>query len=241
MISLHGKRAIIVGAVVALGAVLAAGTAINLLLTPPHFEVSPQGTKEAPAQSAGASASAPLPAPGCWAVSATDTTLKAMWEPVCSAPPVIGSVVQGWPTNTLRLPASTTDGTPDMRTAQTEVALSSDVAQFGEGALLYLPTGADGSGYYVAGWRADSSAESSQPGIRKGIEIGRYGAPPLSIETPSGYVYLTPEFAPKRHQAMQRHSDDEDPANTSDEPDSDRDMVDDSDASAASSSSVRAN
>ncbi|MBU9199820.1 hypothetical protein KTD31_00205 [Burkholderia multivorans] len=174
-------------------------------------------------------------------MSATDTTLKAMWEPVCSAPPVIGSVVQGWPTNTLRLPASTTDGTPDMRTAQTEVALSSDVAQFGEGALLYLPTGADGSGYYVAGWRADSSAESSQPGIRKGIEIGRYGAPPLSIETPSGYVYLTPEFAPKRHQAMQRHSDDEDPANTSDEPDSDRDMVDDSDASAASSSSVRAN
>lgn len=123
-----------------------------------------------------------------------------------------------------------------MRNAQTEVDLSETVAQFGKGALLYLPTGADGSGYFVAGWQADPS-EGPQTGIPKGIEIGRYGAPPLSIQTPAGYVYLTQDFAPKFRREPRISADTSGSADASDDANSDQDSADDSGASTAVASS----
>ncbi len=157
---------------------------------------------------------------GCWEVSGTDgSELRAVWVANCpdATAPELGAGT--WPVSTFRLPARE-PGEPSVRQAVTQARMSPDLAVTGQGAMLYLPI-SDQSGYYVAGWslktahseRAEDGTVDKVTVSRRGTVLGLYGAPPTSVATPHGRVYLSEEFSPHRF-AREGHAaglDDEDP------------------------------
>jgi len=192
--SLQGKRAITAG-VVAVCAVVITGCATLSYLLGDSPVRAPKVKQEEPASPAGFS----LPGkahPGCWELTVTDSELAARWVAGCDAPGTLGDLP--WPSGVVRLPTDG-DAAPPMALAQAQATLSAELAQSGLGALLYLPANAAGGGYYVAAWSSDDEAEDSEDApVPRGLRIGRYGAPPSSIVTPAGRVYLSPELSPKR-------------------------------------------
>jgi hypothetical protein len=163
----------------------------------PPIAITKQVRQVEPALVAGSSV--PVIPTGCWEVAAnSDTELSATWIPACTqlTPAIYGN--QAWPQGVLRLPALAA-GQPPMDHAQPHVVLSEVTAQHGTGGLLYLPVSADGTGYYVAGWRQTEEPDDEAPPVTvtRGIQIGIYGAPPTSLSTPGGWVYLSAEFSPR--------------------------------------------
>lgn len=141
---------------------------------------------------------------GCWQVagSADHRELAAVWHSRCPGEPLTELDERPWLTESVYLPAQV-PGDPSMAQARTHAVMESDLALTGTGALLYLPV-ADHSGYYVAGWEvATSKIEKDADGdrvrattTRRGVVIGRYGAPPPSVPTPTGRVFLSKDFSP---------------------------------------------
>ncbi|WP_157657700.1 hypothetical protein [Burkholderia ubonensis] len=197
MTSLQGKRAVIAGLVTVSLVVLAGGVALSSMLKQQPAKTA-KVTKEEPANPAGSSI--PAPAPGCWDVALNNgVELVATWVSECSAaaPAILGD--QAWPQGTIRLPALSSKE-PPMAQAQLRAVLSEDLAQHGAGAMLYLPANSDGSGYYVAAWakeEAPAEEAATAPGVQRGLQVGLYGAPPTSVATPGGRVYLSTEFSPR--------------------------------------------
>lgn len=196
MTSLQGKRAVIAGLVTASLVVLAGGAALSSMLKQQPAKTA-KVTKEEPANPAGSSI--PTPAPGCWDVALNNgVELVATWVSECSAaaPAILGD--QAWPQGPIRLPALSSKE-PPMKQAQLRAVLSEDLAQHGAGAMLYLPANSDGSGYYVAAWEVvESQADEDATQVQKrGLQVGLYGAPPTSVATPGGRVYLSTEFSPR--------------------------------------------
>lgn len=198
MTSRQGKRTVIAALVTASVVVVVAGAVMSHVLSKnPPVAIAKQVSQGEPATTAGSSV--PVIPTGCWeVVPNSDTELSATWIPACAqvAPAKYGN--QGWPQAMLRLPALAA-GQPPMDHAQPHLVLSEVTAQHGTGGLLYLPVSADGTGYYVAGWQtSDESDESDAPPAgKRGIQIGLYGAPPTSVSTPGGWVYLSAEFSPR--------------------------------------------
>lgn len=166
--------------------------------------IAPEVTQEEPASPAGFSVVEPKAA-GCWEITLDDVQLTARWVAACDAPPVrLGA--HGWRAGVLRLPGTESD--PPRAHAQVQATLSSELAQRGEGALLFLPIAKSGAGYYVAAWAApeerdapdseQADVEPSAPPAARGYQVGRYGTAPVSVLTPVGRVYLQPDFAPHR-------------------------------------------
>jgi hypothetical protein len=196
--SLQGKRTVIAALVTACVVVVAAGAVMSHVLSKnPPLAIAEQVRQGEPAVIAGSSV--PVVPTGCWeVVPNSDTELSATWIPACTQVPPAKYGNQDWPQATLRLPALAA-GQPPMDHAQPHLVLSEVTAQHGTGGLLYLPVSADGTGYYVAGWQtADESDEADAPAAgKRGIQIGLYGAPPTSVSTPGGWVYLSAEFSPR--------------------------------------------
>jgi hypothetical protein len=164
----------------------------------PPLAIAKQVRQGEPAITAGSSVPVVLPT-GCWDVTAnSDNELSATWVAACTQVPPAKYGNQDWPQAVLRLPALAA-GQPPMDHAQPHVVLSEVTAQHGAGGLLYLPVSADGTGYYVAGWQTtdDSDDEDAPAAGKRGIQIGLYGAPPPSVATPGGRVYLSAEFSPR--------------------------------------------
>jgi hypothetical protein len=162
--------------------------------------IAPEVTQEEPASTAGFSLSEPKKA-GCWEVALASEGLSARWLATCDAPAVVLGP-HHWREGIVRLPGA--EGVePLLSRAQAAAVLSDELAQRGEGALLFLPTTEAGAGYYVAAWsvtgerdatHADNDEPASTPA--RGYVLGRYGAAPVSVLTPAGRVYLHPDFAP---------------------------------------------
>ncbi|KVP16809.1 hypothetical protein WJ84_00620 [Burkholderia ubonensis] len=176
--------------------VLAGGAMMSYLLNKQPVK-SPKVTTEEPAKFAGSSI--PVKSPGCWDVTLDNgVELVATWNPDCpgAAPATLGD--QPWLQGTIRLPALS-NKEPAMAQAQPRMQLSEELAQHGVGALLFLPANTDGSGYYVAAWAVDeeSEDEAAARNVKRGLQVGLYGAPPTSVATPGGRVYLSREFAPQ--------------------------------------------
>lgn len=198
-----GKRAVIACVVAACVLTLGgAATLGHMLISYPTQPNPPLESKEEPAVS-GSSLPVIL---GCWEVLAQGTGLSATWLPECPELPEVKQAEIAWSEGILRLPALE-PGTPPMKRAQTQATLSEELALEGEGALLFLPAKADGSGYFVAGWATETTPTPGEPAseedeletetVRKqGLIIGRYGAPPPSIATPAGRVYLSRDWTP---------------------------------------------
>ena len=187
------------GLVTASLVVLAGGAALSSMLKQQPAKTA-KATKEEPAIPAGSSI--PAPAPGCWAVTLNNgVELVATWVPECpaAAPAPFGD--QALPQGTIRLPAFNSKE-PPMAQAQPRAVQSEDLAQHGAGAMLYLPANTDGSGYYVAAWAVEEAPteEDAAPVVKSGLQVGLYGAPPTSVATPGGRVYLSPEFSPHGRQ-----------------------------------------
>ena len=202
MTALQGKRAALALAVAACAVAVAGAATLSDVLSQRPV-IAPEVTQEEPAVPAGFS-SPEIKTAGCWEVKLAEAELSANWVPACpdNPPAVLG--VHAWRAGVVRLPG-VPGAEPAMARAQVQSSLSEELAQHGEGALLFLPTTAAGAGYYVAAWSvSDASDESAEDGSRpapkqlRGYQVGRYGAPPVSMPTPGGRVYLQPDFAPRR-------------------------------------------
>ena len=195
-----GKRAVIAGVVTACVLTLGgAATLAHRLLSYPTQSAPHPEIKEEP-DIAGSSILVVL---GCWEVTTQGAAVMARWSSQCTDVTAAPHGEVPWPEGVIRLPALG-PGEPPMGRAQTHAVLSEELALEGEGALLFLPAKADGSGYYVAAWATEtipnhgSLDETLEPEtVRKhGLVIGRYGAPPPSIATPAGRVYLSRDWTP---------------------------------------------
>ncbi len=129
---------------------------------------------------------------GCWQVQLQDADqveLSAQWLPVCppAAKPTTESSEGVLPTEPFYL-SGWAPGTPLMAQARSAVVLSEAFAGVEDVAagMLYLPATEDGRGYYVAAWVQVGDAGEQLSGLK----VGRYGAPPPSINTKGGRVYL---------------------------------------------------
>lgn len=198
-----GKRAVIACVVAACVLTLGGAATLGHLLR--SYPAQPNPRSESKEEPAVTGSSLPVIL-GCWEVLAQGTGLSATWVPECPELPEVKQAELAWPEGIIRLPALE-PGSPPMERAQTQSTLSEELALEGEGALLFLPAKADGSGYFVAGWATETTptpretaseeAELEDEPVRKqGLIIGRYGAPPPSIATPAGRVYLSRDWTP---------------------------------------------
>lgn len=197
MTSLQGKRSVIACLVTACVVVVLAGGATLSYMLKQQPVMTPKVKQEEPANSAGSSV--PEKAPGCWDVAVNNgAELVATWVPECpaAAPATLGDLP--WPQGVIRLPVFS-NKEPAMAQAQPRMVMSDELAQHGAGAMLYLPANTDGSGYYVAAWAVEeeSDDEAAAATVKGGVQVGLYGAPPTSVATPGGRVYLSREFTPQ--------------------------------------------
>lgn len=157
-------------------------------------------TKATPVESTGVALS---PAgTGCWEVTLNRSSeLTSIWVPECPAtqPALLGE--RPMQPEVLRLPALSS-GEPPMAQAQPRAVMSADLAQRGAGALVYLPASPNGAGYYVAAWAIEEPASNPElpTMVKSGLQVGIYGAPPSSVMTPAGRVYLNSELSPRGRQ-----------------------------------------
>jgi hypothetical protein len=167
--------------------------------------IAPEAKQEEPAKPAGFSVSESKPA-GCWEVRLAAGALSARWLAVCEASTAdVKLGARSWHEGVIRLPGAAGEE-PQMTRAQAESEFSEELALQGEGALLFLPSAASGAGYYVAAWAAPATDEADDADVddepprpvHRGYQVGRYGAPPASVQTPGGRVYLRAEFSPRR-------------------------------------------
>lgn len=204
MTSLPGKRTALVGLLaVCAVAVVGAATLSEMLSQPPV--IAPEAKQEEPVKPAGFSMPESKPA-GCWEASVAANALSARWLSVCEASAAdVKLGAHSWREGVIRFPGAAGEE-PQMTRAQAESDFSEELALQGKGALLFLPSTALGAGYYVAAWAApaadeddDADVDDEQPRpVRRGYQVGRYGAPPASVQTPVGRVYLRAEFSPRR-------------------------------------------
>ena len=200
MTSLQGKRAAFALAVAACAVAVAGAATLSDVLSQRPV-IAPEVTQGEPAKPAGF----PLPElkkAGCWEVTLADSELSARWVSECGDLPPAKLGAHPWRPGVLRLPAAADLAPPEAHIVN-HAALSGDLAQRGEGALLFLPSAASGAGYYVAAWSVlresddeDDAAEPLVPRHARGYQLGQYGTAPVSVSTPSGRVYLQPDFAP---------------------------------------------
>ena len=205
MTSLQGKRTVIVGlAAVCAVAVVGATTLSQMLSQSPV--IAPEVTQEEPAKPAGFSVPDATPA-GCWEVRLSDAALSARWVEHCDPAGAGTPGTHAWREGVIRLPGAA-GAVPKMDHAQAQAEFSEDLALAGAGALLFLPISAAGAGYYVAAWAQplgaaeaadDAEAADGAPApVTRGYQVGRYGAPPASVLTPAGRIYLRAEYSPRR-------------------------------------------
>jgi hypothetical protein len=229
--SLQGKRTVVAALVTACSVVVTAGAFMSYQLNKnPPLAIAAQVKQVEPAVVAGSSV--PAPPTGCWDVSiSNDTELAATWARDCADAPPVSTGEQPWPRGVVRLRALGA-GEPPMAWAQPRAVLSQELAQHGTGALVYLPANSDGSGYYVAAWSLAGSTddEESAVAVKRGITVGVYGAPPTSVATPSGRVYLNTDLSP-RSWSSTHHED-----ATSGDDDGDGEALTDADTAATSES-----
>jgi hypothetical protein len=209
--SLQGKRAVIASLVAACAVAVAGAATLSEVLSQQPV-IAPEATQGAPAKPAGF----PLPElkkAGCWEVTLADTELSARWVAECGDLPPVKLGVQPWRAGVLRLPGVGAE--PLLAHVQAQATISGELAQRGEGALLFLPITAAGAGYYVAAWSVteggdaqeaepDADVEPAAAPATQGYQVGRYGTAPVSVLTPAGRVYLQPDFAP--HRALARNA-----------------------------------
>jgi hypothetical protein len=185
--------------------------------------IAPEAKQEEPAKPAGFSVPESKPA-GCWEITLANDALSARWRSMCEASAAdVKLGAHSWREGVIRLPG-TAGEEPRMARAHAESEFSEELALQGEGALLFLPSAASGAGYYVAAWAASDDGEESDANIAadsdepqpvrvsRGYQVGRYGAPPASVNTPAGRVYLRAEFSPRRAELQHAR------AETADEP-----------------------
>lgn len=217
MTSLQGKRTVIAALVTACAVVATAGAFMSYQLNRnPPFVIATQVKQAEPATTAGSSV--PVLQTGCWDVAlSNDTELNATWVPACEGAPPVALGEQPWPQGVVRLRALG-PGEPPMSWAQPHAEMSRELAQHGTGALLYLPANSDGSGYYVAAWSIGASADDEEPAtaVKRGLTVGVYGAPPSSVATSTGRVYLNTDLSPRK-MAGTRHEADESDAEGDDD------------------------
>lgn len=203
MTSLQGKRASI-AFLMAASAVAVAGAATLGDVLSQQPVIAPEATQEEPAVPAGSSVVQSKTA-GCWEVTLAGTGLSARWIPTCANLPPVKPGARPWRAGVVRLPG--VDSAPATAHAHLRSAMSAELAQSGEGALLFLPVTAAGAGYYVAAWHvfdddpaqvvASDVGEPRASRSTRGYQVGHYGTAPVSVQTPAGRVYLQPDFAPR--------------------------------------------
>lgn len=129
---------------------------------------------------------------GCWQLESTAPgAVSALWLDQCpdATNPTLSAGEYPLPTAPVYLSAWA-HGTPKMQWAQQAVELREELSgmEDTQAGLLYLPATADGRGYFVAAW-SQVTAEGEE---RTGIKVGYYGAPPTSVDTSAGRVFMSP-------------------------------------------------
>jgi len=201
-----GKRLVILGLSLVATASVIAGVMLGLRLQQELRQAHPDFVGE-PFKPV-STLQAPATPPGCWEVAILEeTTLFATWLASCPTEKAAQLGELPWLEKPIHLPGLEA-GLPALATAQTEATLSPELAEEGEGALLFLPANSKGDGYYVAAWQVEdpSEDESEDVEITNGIVVRRFGAPPPSVPTPAGRVYLarkwTPQGVRESHEAL---------------------------------------
>lgn len=131
---------------------------------------------------------------GCWQVHTLPeprTGLQAIWFGVCPTTPLTTkkSGEYRYPKESFYLSAWA-EGDPKLSWARTEAELLEDRSntEHTRAGMLFLPATKDGSGYYVAAW--EQVPTGGEVRSRRGMQIGRYDNPPISVGTSGGRVYL---------------------------------------------------